>query len=145
MPHPLQTAQREPRRLFHMLEQQEALEATERLSKQAVQAEHGGGPALTDTLARWVAARYAVAARRVAETEGPEGWRMLREMCGDVVELRRGDHSAQRLDLESKRASVAKEDAQVRWRRKLIYGLETLKEAPGKIRKRQPPMKSLRR
>jgi hypothetical protein len=47
-----------------------------------------------------MAARYAVATRRVTEAEGPEGWRLLRELCGDLVELRRGDHSAERLRLE---------------------------------------------
>ena len=55
---------------------------------------------MTDSQALWLAARYAVATRRVAETEGPEGWRLLRELCADVVELRRGDHSAERLRLE---------------------------------------------
>src|SRR5450432_905689 len=64
---------------------------------------------LTDTLALWLAARYAVATRRVAEAEGVEGWRLLRELCGDLVELRRGDHSAQRLRMERERLELERE------------------------------------
>jgi hypothetical protein len=87
-----------------------------------------GRPSLTDTLALWLAGRYAVATRRVAETDGPEGWQLLREMCGDIVELRRGDHSAQRLVLERERAATAARDAEMKWKRKIVIGLETLKK-----------------
>ena len=83
--------------------QQEALELAERLGEDAAEWNGEGRPPLTDTLALWLAARYAVATRRVAETEGAEGWRLLRELCGDVVEIRRGDHSAQRLRMERER------------------------------------------
>jgi hypothetical protein len=106
--------------------QQEALEMAERLGEDAAQWDAEGRPPLTETLALWAAARYAVATRRVAETEGPEGWRLLREMCGDIVELRRGDHSAQRLFLERERAAAQARDADMKWKRKIIVGLETL-------------------
>jgi hypothetical protein len=45
----------------------------------------------------------------VAETGGLEGWRLLREMCGDIVELRKGDHSAERLKIERERLELEKE------------------------------------
>jgi hypothetical protein len=61
---------------------------------------------LTDTLAFWVASRYAVKIRRVVEAKGTESWRLLRQMCADVVELRRGDHSAQRLLLDRERKAA---------------------------------------
>jgi len=56
----------------------------------------------TDALAQWLAVRYAAAAHALAAAEAsPEKeWRRLREFCGDIVELRRGDHSAERLRLE---------------------------------------------
>ena len=85
------------------LVQQEALELAARLGEDAAELAAEDRPPLTDTLALWVAARYAVATRRVAEAGGVEGWRMLRELCGDLVELRRGDHSAQRLRMERER------------------------------------------
>ncbi len=51
---------------------------------------------------------------------------MLRELCADVVELRRGDHSAQRLVIERERLDAVERDAEMRWKRKVIIGLETL-------------------
>src|SRR5450432_1923852 len=79
------------------LVQQEALEVAERLGDEATEWNAEGRPPLTDILALFLAGRYAVATRRVAEAEGVEGWRLLRELCSDIIELRRGDHSAQRL------------------------------------------------
>jgi hypothetical protein len=51
-------------------------------------------------LSLWLTARYAAATRQVSQTEGAKGWRALREPCADVVELSRGDHSAERLRIE---------------------------------------------
>ncbi len=86
--------------------QQEALELAQRLGEEAAELQAEGRPPLTDTLALWLAARYAVATRQVAQTEGAEGWRWLRELCADVVELRRGDHSAERLRLEREQVQL---------------------------------------
>jgi hypothetical protein len=105
---------------------QEALELAEKLAEDAIDLERQNHAPLTDTLALWLASRYAVATRRVAEAKGSENWRILREMCADVVELRRGDHSAQRLLIERERAAAHARDADQRWKRKIIVGLETL-------------------
>ncbi len=51
------------------LAKQEALEITERLREDATEWNAQGRAALTDTLAFWLVARYALATRRVAETE----------------------------------------------------------------------------
>lgn len=102
------------------LAQQEALAVAERLGEDAAEWQAEGRPPLTATLALWVAARYAVATRRVAETEGAAGWRLLREMCNDLVELRRGDHSAERLrmereQMELERAQERKKTEEEHW------------------------------
>src|SRR5207302_1388539 len=91
------------------LAKQEALEIAERLREDATEWSTEARPLLTDTLALWLAARYAVATRRVAETGEREGWRLLREMCSDVVELRKGDHTAERLQIERERLKLEKE------------------------------------
>ena len=111
---------------------QEARSAMARLSEETPPEAHPHESEFTETLARWLAARYAVASRRLAETDGPEQWRMLRELCGDVVELRRGDHSARRLQLERDRVAVAKRDADQKWKRRIIIGLETLEKELGR-------------
>jgi hypothetical protein len=59
-------------------------------------------------------------------TEGPEHWRLLRELSKDVVELRRGDHSARRLELERARVAAAERDAEMKWKRRTVIGLEPL-------------------
>jgi hypothetical protein len=105
---------------------QEALELAGRLAEDAIDWDTKNRAPLTDTLALWLASRYAIATRRVVEAKGTESWRILREMCADVVELRRGDHSAQRLDLDRERAVAAACDADMKWKRKVIIGLETL-------------------
>ena len=98
---------------------QEALEIAERLGEDATEWNAEGRAPLTGTLTLWLVARYAVATRRVAETGGREGWRLLREMCGDIVELRKGDHSAERLQIERERLELEKEQSEKRVREKV--------------------------
>jgi hypothetical protein len=100
--------------------QQEALEIAARLGEDATELNAKGRAPLTDLLANWTAARYAVATRRVAETGGREGWRLLHQMCGDIVELRKGDHSAERLQIERERLELEKEKTE-----KLLKQLKT--------------------
>jgi len=76
-------------------------------------------------------------------TEGPEHWRLLRELCGDVVELRRGDHSARRLELERARVAAAERDALMKWKRRIVIGLETLGSAMRKSPEAQAAFNSL--
>jgi hypothetical protein len=101
--------------------QQEALEVVERLGEDATEWDAESRAPITDTLAHWLAARYAAATRRVAETGGREGWHLLREMCGDIVELRKGDHSAERLQIERERLALERQNAAnaEKWREKL--------------------------
>lgn len=109
------------------LAQQEALEVAERLGEDAVEWTRDGRLPLTDTLAIWLASRYAMATRSMAEAGGREGWRLLREMCGDIVELRKGDHSAERLQIEWERIELEKEKTDKRMQEKL----EELLQQPG--------------
>jgi hypothetical protein len=78
--------------------QREALEVAERLGENATEWKADGRAPLTDLLALWVEARYAVATRRVAETGGQEGWRLLREISGDIVKLRRAEIDQKKLE-----------------------------------------------
>ena len=50
---------------------------------------------------------------------GREGWRLLREMCADIVELRKGDHSAERLQIERERLELEKAKSEEHIRQKL--------------------------
>ncbi len=108
------------------LAQQEAIAVAGRLKSETAELTKEGETSLTETIALWLSARFAVETRRIAETKGPERWRLLRELCSHIVELRRGDHSAQRLQIERIQAATAARHAEMRWKRKIIVGLETL-------------------
>jgi len=63
---------------------------------------------LTDNLATWMAGRYAIATRQLAADKGTGAvdWNLLRAMCHDLVDLRRGDHSAESLRIERERLEM---------------------------------------
>jgi hypothetical protein len=67
-------------------------------SRQLAQAGQGG---ITDHLATFVAAHYALAVRRLGGAAGEkEHWKLLRVLCRGVGVLRRGDQSAERPRLQ---------------------------------------------
>jgi len=77
-------------------------------ASKAKELNHAGDGGLTDKLATWVAGRYAIASRRLA-VEGGNGavdWNLLRALCHDLVDLRRGDHSAESLRVERERLEM---------------------------------------
>jgi hypothetical protein len=111
--------------------QQEALEMVERLGEDAAEWDGEGRAPITDTLALWAAARYAVATRRVAEAGDVEGWRLLREMCGDIVELRKGDHSRERLQIDRERLKLETEKSEKQICEKVAKLVEQRKASGG--------------
>ena len=82
------------------LAQHEALEMVRDLGDDTQELDQAAGKPLADRLALWLAGRYVVATRLLRDKDGAESFRLLRELCADVVELRKGDHSAERLRLE---------------------------------------------
>jgi hypothetical protein len=94
--------------------QQEALEQARNLAEHADDLRDTAG-ALADHLAVVLSSRYAAA---LADWDGdPESGlgrklRVLRSLCQDVVELRRGDHSAARLKIEQTRLEAEREQTE---------------------------------
>jgi hypothetical protein len=59
------------------------------------------GGSVTDAVAAWLAPQYLLAAReKLAGSEGARRWEVLRTFVQDWAMLRRGDHSAARLQLD---------------------------------------------
>ena len=74
-------------------------------SRQLVQAGEG---VITDHLATYVAARYALARGQLGDASDPQAnWKLLRALCHDVVALRRGDQLAQSLNLKRLRQQLS--------------------------------------
>jgi hypothetical protein len=75
-----------------------------------------GDGALADKLAVWLVGRYVVVTRQLLKNgNSPKAWKLLRELCHDLVSLRRGDHGAEwlRIDrekLELQRRREAREE-----------------------------------
>jgi len=87
--------------------QQESVEVARQLATEAGELLAAGG-SLADKLAVWVTARYVVAARNLGNgNPGAIDFATLRAFCSDLVALRRGDHSAARLELERQRMASA--------------------------------------
>jgi hypothetical protein len=81
--------------------QQAAFAQTAHFLAESRQLAQAGQGALTDHLATFVAARYALATRQLSDqVEESEHWKLLRALCHDVVRLRRGDHLAESLRLQ---------------------------------------------
>lgn len=75
------------------------------LAVQADELTQVAGESLADKVSPLLAARYAAMLARLSTVTGEdaEDWKMLREMCSDLVALRKGDHTAERLKLERER------------------------------------------
>jgi len=101
---------------------QEAMAEVRRVVAEAEELSASADGALTDHLATWIAGRYAIATRQLSADSGNGAvdWSLLRAFCQDVVDLRRGDHSAESLRIERERLEMekaeAKEDLQTKFR-----------------------------
>ena len=78
--------------------QQTALQLAKRIGPEMAQVQADGPAPFTEALAIWLAARYFMAVRQASQDQ--QAWPLLRDLCADVVELRRGDIRAQRLRLD---------------------------------------------
>jgi hypothetical protein len=86
---------------------QAALDETHRVVSEGQELDKVGEKALADRLAVWLVGRYIVVTRKLIENESdPAAWKLLRELCHDVVALRRGDHGAEWLRLDRERLEL---------------------------------------
>ena len=79
----------------------EAKAVLQGMAAEAEELKQALGSSITDAVAGWLAQQYALAAReRLAGAEGDGRLEILRGFVQDWALLRRGDHSAARLQLE---------------------------------------------
>ena len=105
----------------------EAKAALVAMAAEADELQQAVGGSITDAVAGWLAPQYALAAReQLAELKGEGRLKLLRAFVQDWALLRHGDQTAERLRIERERLEVASRDADLKWKRKIIIGLETL-------------------
>ena len=93
--------------------QQITLDEACRVMSEGGQLAKTGNKAMADNLAVWLTGRYVVATRKLMENAGdPAVWKMLRELCHDVVALRRGDHGAEWLRIEREKLKLQRKKQQ---------------------------------
>jgi hypothetical protein len=86
---------------------QATLAETQRIASEGAELDKLGGKALADKLAAWMLGRYAVATRKLIENENDQAaWKLLREVCHDLVALRRGDHFAGWLRIDQEKLAL---------------------------------------
>jgi len=88
--------------------QQEALAAVRQFGADADEISQAAGGQLADQLALCLMARIAVALQQPASGgDDPAGeLQRLRQLCGDLVALRKGDHNALRLQIEREKMEL---------------------------------------
>ncbi len=82
----------------------ETVSALREMTADAAELKHAAGGSITDTVADWLAPQYLLAAReKLSGTDGATRWEILRSFVQDWAMLRRGEHSAARLQLDRER------------------------------------------
>lgn len=92
--------------------QQEALEAVRRFGADAAELTQAADGQLADQLAVCLMARIAVALQQLASGGDDPAAQLqrLRQLCADLVVLRKGDHNAQRLRIEREKLEMEREE-----------------------------------
>jgi hypothetical protein len=97
------------------------------IAAEADELKHAVGGSITEVVAGWLAPQYALAAReQLVELQGADRLKLLRAFVQDWALLRHGDQTAERLEIERERLAVSSRDADSKWKRKIIIGVETL-------------------
>lgn len=129
------------------LRHQEAMELAERLYERAgeMHVKEKEEMNMSEVLSFWLAARYAAATEEIAAMEGPEAWKQLRQMCGDVAKLRRLDYQAQKMGIEEDRLELQREEVaieQARWEEEKRERHEAAKAARRREEEEREPVLS---
>lgn len=84
---------------------QEALALAREFSAHAAELAQVAGAPLSDVVSPLLLTKYMAILQSLGPVTGgdPGDWKVLREVCRDLVALRKGDHNAERLKLERER------------------------------------------
>ena len=95
------------------------------MAKEAAELKQAAGGSITDSMADWLAPQYLLAARqKLGSAEGSQSWEVLRQMVHDWALLRRGDHSAARLQLEREELELQRANSQTQKEKEFCQWIE---------------------
>ena len=101
--------------------QRETKALAHELSHEALTWKQPDGEPVSEAVALWLTASYAMNLKRLDAQKGQAHWRMLREMTQDVGRLRRGEHSRERLALTADHLQFMREKTAFDQARKLSF------------------------
>jgi hypothetical protein len=85
------------------------------MAEEAARLKQAMGGSITDAVAAWLASQYFSAAHeKLAGTEGARRWEILRAFVQDWAQLRHGDHTVERLQIERERLELARQESKER-------------------------------
>jgi hypothetical protein len=91
----------------------ETVSALREMTADAEELKRAAGGSITDAVADWLAPQYLLAAReKLSGAEGATRWEILRMFVQDWAMLRRGEHSAARLQLDRERLAFERKCAE---------------------------------
>jgi hypothetical protein len=91
----------------------ETVSALREMTADAAELKRVAGGSITDTVAGWLAPQYLLAAQeKLSGAEGARRWEILRLFVQDWAILRRGEHSAARLQLDCQRLAFERKCAE---------------------------------
>jgi hypothetical protein len=91
----------------------ETVSALREMTADAAELKRAAGGSITDAVADWLAPQYLLAAReKLSGTDGATRWDILRMFVQDWAMLRRGEHSAARLQLDRERLAFERKCAE---------------------------------
>jgi hypothetical protein len=91
----------------------ETVSALREMTADAAELKRAAGGSITDTVAGWLAPQYLLAVReKFSGAEGARRWEVLRLFVQDWAMLRRGEHTAARLQLDRKRLAFERKCAE---------------------------------
>lgn len=95
------------------------------MAKEAAELQAALGAPATDVAAGWLVSKYIVAAHeKLAGADGVQRWEILRAVVQDLSLLRRGDHSAARLQLEREELDFQRTNSQTQKEKEFWEWLE---------------------
>ncbi|MEP6668202.1 MAG: hypothetical protein ABJF10_03565 [Chthoniobacter sp.] len=93
------------------LRHQEALEVVKMLFEQGqeLQGEAKDSLRVNEALSLWLSSRFVVATKEIAALDSEAAWKKQRQMCDDLMKLRRAEHRAAHLELQRREVQIEEE------------------------------------
>ncbi|MEP6669251.1 MAG: hypothetical protein ABJF10_08870 [Chthoniobacter sp.] len=64
---------------------------------------------VNEVLSLWLSSRFVATTREIATLDGEAAWKKQRQMCDDLMKMRRAEHRAEHLELQRREVQIEEE------------------------------------